>query len=88
MIRAVRPIARVLLLKRAKAYPAGIDTKSVNAVAHVAIIIELVRDSKSAEVSNFLYVERVGEKKRLDCVENTSASCLKEVRTIQMIGMP
>ena len=88
MIKAVRPMASVLLLKRAKAYPAGIETRRVTTVAQVAIITEFVKDSKSAEVSNFLYVESVGEKNRLDCVEKTSASCLKEVRTIQMIGMP
>jgi hypothetical protein len=66
MIKAVSPIPRVLLLKRAKAYPAGIETRSVMTVAQVAIIIELVKDSKSDAVSNLRYVESVGEKKRLD----------------------
>jgi len=52
MIKAVSPNPRVLLLKRAKAYPAGIETRSVITVAQVAIIIELVKDSKSEAVSN------------------------------------
>ena len=88
MIKAVNPMAKVLLLNRAKAYPAGMETNSVIAVAHVAIITELVNDSKREAVSNFLYVERVGEKNKLDCVENTSDSCFSEVNMIQTIGIP
>jgi dihydroorotase len=77
-----------LLLNRAKAYPAGIATNSVNTVAHVAIINELVNDSKRDAVSNFLYVESVGEKNKLDCVEKTSDSCFSEVKMIQTMGIP
>lgn len=88
MIKAVKPMAKVLLLNRASAYPAGMATNSVIAVAHVAIISELAIDSNKDAVNNFLYVESVGEKNKLDCVEKTSDSCFSDVKMIQTMGIP